>query len=320
MVGCFYQGSAFANGFQVNIKCDICKLRSLSILIKKLTMKTQLIKNFLTTGGLIVLSGLLLCGYSQSIRLQYKYPAGRAIKYVTDTKIVQDMDVNGQSMLVNIGRYMGCEVKAAGSIAQNIKLEIKIDSIEQNVESPQGTAGGNITEVKGKSFNIVITPAGKVVDLSEASKIVYTIEGSGEASLGNEFLNFFPSLPDKEMKLGDTWVSNDTLDSKTDNNTVWMPVESTFKFEGIDNINGVDCAKLTATLSGSRKMTTQAQGMEIHTSGPFTGTETLVFAIKEGYFVKESVSTKMTGNLEIPDQNMSFPVVMTVNSTNEIVK
>ena len=45
-----------------------------------------------------------------------------------------------------------------------------------------------------------------------------------------------------------------------------------------------------------------------------------VFAIKEGYYVKESVSTKMTGNLEIPDQNMSFPVVMTVNSTNEIIK
>ena len=107
---------------------------------------------------------------------------------------------------------------------------------------------------------------------------------------------------------------------KDPNNTVWMPVESTFKFDGIENIDGVDCAKLTATLSGSRKMTTRSQGMEIHTSGSFTGTETLVFAIKEGYYVKESVTTKMTGNLEIPDQNMSFPVVMTVNSTNEIVK
>ena len=283
-------------------------------------MKTQLFKNLLLTGVLIILSGLLICGYSQSVKLEYKYPVGRAIKYVTDIKIVQDMDVNGQSMLVNIGRYMGCEVKAAGNVAKNVKLEIKIDTMEQNVESPQGTAGGTIAEVKGKSFNIVITPAGKVVDLSEASKIVYTIEGSGESSLSTEFLNYFPALPDKEIKPGDTWVSIDTLDSKTVNNTIWMPVESTFKFEGVENIDGVDCAKLTATLSGSRKMTTKSQGMEIHTSGPFTGTETLVFAIKEGYYVKESVSTKMTGNIEIPDQNMSFPVVMTVNSDNEIAK
>ena len=224
------------------------------------------------------------------------------------------MDVNDQSMLVNISHFLG------GNVDQNIKLEIKIDSMAQNVESPQGTTGGTITDVMGKNFNILITPAGKVVDLSDASKIVYTIEGSGEVSLSTEFLNYFPSLPDKEIKPGDTWVSNDTIDTKTDSNTILMPMESNFKFEGIENIDGVDYAKLTATLTGSRKMTTKAQGMEIHTSGPFTGTETLVFAIKEGYFVKETVSTKMTGNIEIPDQNMSFPVVMTANSTNEIVK
>jgi hypothetical protein len=290
------------------------------MLITVLFMKTQLIKNFMVTGLIIILSGMILQVYSQSIKLQYKYPSARTIKYVTDTKIVQDMDVNGQSMLVNISHFSGYEIKAAGNVDQNIKLEIKIDSIAQNVESPQGTTGGTITDVMGKNFNILITPAGKVVDLSDASKIVYTIEGSGEVSLSTEFLNYFPSLPDKEIKPGDTWVSNDTIDTKTDSNTILMPMESNFKFEGIENIDGVDCAKLTATLTGSRKMTTKAQGMEIHTSGPFTGTETLVFAIKEGYFVKETVSTKMTGNIEIPDQNMLFPVVMTANSTNEIVK
>src|ERR1035437_3756958 len=122
------------------------------------------------------------------------------------------MDVNDQSMLVNISHFLG------GNVDQNIKLEIKIDSMAQNVESPQGTTGGTITDVMGKNFNILITPAGKVVDLSDASKIVYTIEGSGEVSLSTEFLNYFPSLPDKEIKPGDTWVSNDTIDTKTDSN------------------------------------------------------------------------------------------------------
>ena len=67
-------------------------------------------------------------------------------------------------------------------------------------------------------------------------------------------------------------------------------------------------------------MTTQSQGMEIRTSGPFTGTRVLLFAVKEGYLVKESVTTKMTGNIEIPDQNMTFPVVMDITSVNQIVK
>lgn len=82
----------------------------------------------------------------------------------------------------------------------------------------------------------------------------------------------------------------------------------------------MDCAKISASLSGTRKMTTQSQGMEIHTNGPFTGTETLFFALNEGFFVKQSVVSKITGNIEIPYQNMSFPVVMTITSTNEIVK
>jgi hypothetical protein len=66
-------------------------------------------------------------------------------------------------------------------------------------------------------------------------------------------------------------------------------------------------------------MTTQSQGMDINTDGTFTGTRILYFAVKEGYFIKETSTTKMTGNIEISNQNMSFPVVMDITSTNEIV-
>ena len=255
-----------------------------------------------------------------SVKLEYNYPADKSFKYVTDTKIVQNMDVNGQSMLVNISMYMGCEVKSAGKQGENLKLEIKIDSMAQNIESPQGTAGGPINDVKGKVFSMIISPAGEAMDLTEASKIVYTIEGSGESNLSQEFLNYFPSLPKGAVKPGDTWVSNDTIDTKTQNNAIWMPVESSNNFEGIENIDGIDCAKISATLSGSRKMTTQSQGMDILTNGPFTGTLVLLFAVKEGYLIKETVTTKMTGNVEIPSQNMSFPVVMDITSINQNVK
>ena len=128
---------------------------------------------------------------------------------------------------------MGCEVKSTGKQGENLKLEIKIDTMAQNIESPQGTAGGPINDVKGKVFNMIISPAGKTIDLTEASKIVYTIEGSGENNLTSSFLNYFPALPANAVKPGDTWVTNDTIDTKSPTNTVWMPVESSYKFEGI---------------------------------------------------------------------------------------
>jgi hypothetical protein len=293
-------------------------------------MKNLNVKNLVVTGLVLILSGIYSFSYSQKksdqplqkggVKLEYNYPAAKTVKYISDTKVIQDMDVNGQSMLVNISMTLGCQVKSAGKQGENLNLEISIDTMGQNVESPQGSAGGPISDVKGKVFTMVISPSGKVVDLSGASKIVYTVEGSGESTMNQSFMSYFPVLPKNAVKEGDTWISNDTLDSKAQTNTVWMPVEANYKFEGIEKIDGIDCAKISSTLSGTRKMTTKSQGMEIHTSGPFTGTQTLFFAVNEGYFIKQTVVSKMTGNIEIPDQNMSFPVVMTINSTNQIVK
>jgi hypothetical protein len=293
-------------------------------------MKNLHFKKSFVTGLILACSGILSIGFSQKksdnaqqkggLKLEYNYPEGKSFKYVSDSKVVQDMDVNGQSMLVNVVMYMACEVKAVGKQGENLKLEIKIDTLAQNIESPQGSAGGPIIDVKGKSFNMVISPAGKTIDLTEASKIVYTVEGSGETTLTQAFLNYFPALPKDGIKRGDTWVSNDTINSKTPNNSLWMPVQSNFKYEGIENISGTDCAKITAALSGTRKMSVQSQGMNIQTSGDYTGTQVLLFSVEEGILIKESVTTKMTGNIEMPEQNMSFPVVMTITSTNEIVK
>lgn len=257
---------------------------------------------------------------NDAVKLEYNYPSGKSFKYVTDSKIVQDMDINGQSMLVNIAVYMGCEVKSTGKKGENLNLEITIDTMAQSIDSPQGSTGGPINDVKEKVFNMIISPSGKIVDLSGATKIVYTVEGGGESNLEQGFLNYFPTLPKNPVKIGDTWVTEDTIQSKTENMSLWMPTRSEYKFEGIEKVDGIDCAKITAAISGTRKMVAQSQGMEIHTSGPYTGTQTLFFAIKEGYYIKESVVSKMTGTIDIPDQNMNFPVVMTVTSSNDIVK
>jgi hypothetical protein len=283
-------------------------------------MNTKFFKKTIICGLIISFSGLSLTGISQSIKLEYKYPADKNLKYVTNTKIVEDMDVNGQSMMVNVARSLGCEIKGAGKVGQNVKVEVKIDSLYQNVESPQGNYGGSIKDVKGKSFNIIISPAGKLVDNSGGSKIVYKVEGGAETNIGQEFLNFFPSLPVKSIKPGDSWTTSDTINNQAAASKLWMPRETIYKFEGIEKSDGVDCARISATMTGTRKMITQSQGMEIHISGPFTGTETLLFAIKDGYFKKISISTNLNGKMEMPEQGMSFPVKMSIDAVSETGK
>lgn len=257
---------------------------------------------------------------SGSVKLEYSYPSDRSVKYLNNTKVIQDMNVDGQSMLVNVTSYLLCNVRSAGKQTENLTLEIKIDTMAQNIDTPQGDSGGPVNEVKDKVFNITITSSGLVKDISEAAKIVFSGSGGAQSDMSESFMNYFPVLPVVAVKKGDTWITYDTVQTKSQSNTRWMPVESNNKFEGIEKYNGIDCAKITAALSGTMKMTTQSQGMDISTNGIYTGTMVLLFALKEGYFISQTATTRMKGTIEITNQSMLFPVVMDITSTNEMVR
>jgi len=67
-------------------------------------------------------------------------------------------------------------------------------------------------------------------------------------------------------------------------------------------------------------MKNEVQGMSMQTSGNFTGTSTVWFSPAAGYFVKSASTTRMTGNVVMPNEGYSFPVVMDIVETNEIRK
>jgi hypothetical protein len=293
-------------------------------------MKHQSFLKLISLVAIMIVSGVFNLAFSQkklvestqkgTVKLVYNYPTDKSIKYLSTSKIVQNMNVNGESMLVNVSSYFGCNVRATGKQGEDLKLEIKIDTVAQTVDTPQGAAGGEVADAKGKTFNMVISPDGKTVDISEAASVVFNVPGSGETNATQTFLGFFPIIPSGTINIGDTWVSIDTADFKSPAMSIWMPIKADYKFEGIEFVNGKECAKISAAESGTRKMTTQNQGMSVIIDGPFTGTVVLYFDISEGYYVKATETSRMTGNIEIPDQGMSFPVVMDIITTKEIQK
>jgi hypothetical protein len=294
-------------------------------------MKNSLGNKLISSCALLIIIAMTTTGYAQkktkdtlpkgTVKLEYNYPADKTVKYLNDSKVYQVMDVNGQSMQVNVSSVFGCSVKNVGKQDENLKLEIRIDTMAQNIDTPQGASGGTIKEVQGKIFNMVLSPKGKEVDISEAEKVVFNVEGSGQSNASQSFRSFFPDLPKTPVKPGDTWISSDSVASKTPTTSMKVLTKSENKYEGIEKIDGMDCAKISAAISGTMEMTTQTQGMDVYTSGPFTGQAVMFFAVKEGYFIRQIVTTKMTGNIEISGpQNMSFPVVMDMTSTNEVRK
>jgi len=257
-------------------------------------------------------------GSKDPVKLAYNFAAGKSISYYSATTITQAMDVNGQTMNVLINQNLAFKAKMVSKVNEDFKLEISVDSLVSKVDSPNGSTGGKIKEVEGKTFNMSLSPLGKELDTKEAEKIEFSVEGTPGGNLSQYFANVFPDLPEKPVSVGDVWVKNDTVSSKSATSNTTQIIQSSNKFEGVEKINGVDCAKITSTITGTMQTTTQNQGMDILFKGPLTGTVTLYFAVKVGNFVRREISTKMTGTIDISGaQSMTFPVVMETNSKIE---
>lgn len=258
---------------------------------------------------------------NDAVKLVYNFPAETPVKYLGVGKIVQTMDVMGQVMEVNVSSAFGCSIKSKGLIKKNLNLEVRIDSMYQKVDSPQGSAGGVLKDALGKVFTISITPEGKETDLTEAAKVAINIEGSGMTDAAQSFTDFFPDLPAGLVTPGFTWSVTDSIKTKSASTSTVMVYKSENKFDGFEDMKGIKCAKITSVVSGDRVIVTQSQGMDITSKGPFTGSSVVYFSTEKGYFIKQTVNSKQTGTIEITSpENMSFPVVMEMTSVNEVVK
>jgi hypothetical protein len=278
-----------------------------------------------SAGLVLILSGIYFNALSQNtgaaVKLVYNYPVDKAIKYLNNTVMAQIMDMQGQSMQVDVTSAFGCSVRTAGKQDNNLKIEIRIDTLGQTTNSPMGGSGGAIQDIKGNTCNIIISPEGKIIDMSETAKLVYTTEGSGQSNMSQNLSDFFPVLPTKPVTTGDTWNMTDSITVKSTSMTMKTLDNIVSKLEGFETVNGIECAKISGVHSGTITMNVQNQGMDIFIKGPFTGTSEFWFAIKEGYFIKLSSATKVTGNLEISSpETMSMPIVLDIKSVNEVMK
>ncbi len=260
----------------------------------------------------IILVVLHISAFSQkNVDFAYKYPSN-PVSYVRTQNIHETLDVQGQAMDVYVSSLIGCNVKSAGSKGNLVSLSITIDTLAEIIDSPQGMMGGSIGEIEGKTFSLTIGKNGKINDISGAKSTTYTVPGQGQNNLSSVFADFFPELPGGKVNPGYTWTSVDTVSNEEGLNSQVTIMNADNKFEGYEEVDGINCAKITSTTSGSSNMKNDIQGMSMQTTGNFTGTSTTWYSPEKGYFIKFSSTARMTGNVNMPNEGYSFPVVMDI--------
>jgi len=281
-------------------------------------MKKHFRKSIFSAGLLLLFSGISVSLSSQEISLAYKYSGDKPVSYLYTSAMAQIMDMQGQTMQNDVNSAFGCIVKSAGMQGNNLMLEITADTLGQTTNSPMGGGGVSVADIKGKSFKIVISPEGKVIDLSEAIAIKFVQGDGGESDLGQSLNDFFPRMPEKPVKPGDSWNTTDSSTLKTATMTQTTINNSINKLVGVEIIDGVECARILREGTGTLFMNLQTQGMDILIRGPFTRTEECLVAVKEGQLVSQTSTMKITGDLDIASMGMTMPITMQIKDATKI--
>jgi hypothetical protein len=245
--------------------------------------------------------------------LEYKMPAGRTLTYQIKGEEAQIMEVMGQSMDTSTTTASTFTFASKGLKDKNFLLGVTIDDISVSVAGPQGDMSPDMSSVKGKSFDMVLSPLGDEVDVSGAEAISYDIGGESR-NLASGFKAFFPDMPGKAVKVGDTWPSTSGFEEKTGSMTIRVDLQYVNTLEGFEKIDGVECARIAAQVTGTISGSGSQQGMDLTFAGTSKGKDVYYFAVKDGCYVKAASESTTEMSIDVPAQGMSIPVNQTSKS------
>lgn len=282
------------------------------------------------TKGLVLLLAVFVAAGSATVKsvspqaavtLAYQFPEGRALTYRTSSTQIQNMEVMGQSMTTESVSSSDFTVKGKGLKDGDLVLGVTIDAIKTDVSSPQGNMSPDMSVVVGKSFDMIVSKLGKEIDVSGAEAIKYDMPTGGSRDLSSGFQAFFSNVPDKPIKIGDTWPSEDSIVQKEGMGETRIHFTNENTFEGIETVDGYECARIKAVVKGTITGSLDQQGVSITIDIKMDGTDTWYFAIKEGIYVKSDMKAVMGGVVAVGEPaNMTIPVTGETRQSAGLVK
>lgn len=277
-------------------------------------MKTKKLLRVLFTTGMVLTAIFILKGCApkknvwgdtkKGLILSYRMPDSHSLRYVSTGDVTQNMEMMGQKFQVTLKSYQVYSIKTEKPGSQPMTLDITIDTMHLYLKTPMNEFSPDMGEVIGRSFAIKLTALGKESDFAQAEAITFNLGGETR-NLGPEFQSIFPDFPKTPVKPGDSWSYPDTIREEAQGNWLHLYVSCTATLEGVETLNGIECAKVTVPFTGTVLGEGNMQGISTKTTGEISGTDTYYFDYKKGILVtvkSEGVvytTTKTSGAREL---------------------
>ncbi len=258
-------------------------------------------------------------GQASAVVLEYKMTAGQVLKYQDKSEMRQTSDLMGQSVETGITSTGTYSFQVKGRKEANHLLGVTIDDMGMTITTPRGDMSPDLKPVVGKSLGLVLSPLGAEVEVSGAEGLVYDLAGS-QRNAATFLKVFFPDLPGKPVKVGDSWPSSYVIEETSGGTSMRLDFQSVNTLEGWETVDGMECARIAATVTGTISGAGKQQGMDTSTDGKSKGKDVWYFAVKEGVFVKavSELTTEMTTALT-GGQSITIPTTQTRTSEVRLV-
>jgi len=269
-------------------------------------------------GVVLVLAGCAVKTEPTRNILEYRMPAGRVLTYEAKSEQSQVMEVMGQSNDTRTSSTSVFTVRSKAPKGKDFLLGVTLDSIAMTVaNSLQGDMSPDMSAVKGKSFDMVLSPLGSEVDVAGAEAITYTISGETR-TMAPGFKTFFPDVSGKPAQVGDTWPSSASVEEAAGPIKIKVEVQNVNTLEGFETVQGLNCARVATQVTGTLTGAGNQMGMDLSFTGVIKGREVWYFAVKEGIYVQATSETTTQMSIDVPAAGMTIPATQTSKSETRL--
>jgi len=254
--------------------------------------------------------------------LEYRMSSGDARSYTFTSSSIQTMEIQGQSIPVESVETLSFSVEPKGMKDDDLALGITIDGLTVTVSSPRGELEADTDSVVGESFDMALSKLGAEGGLPDTDALQYTIGPEGPKSVITSFGVMFPDLPDGPITIGDTWPATLEISEENDEGNVVITVDAINTLEGFETVDGFECAKIEAVLTGIIEGGGIQQGAEWTMLSHMEGGGTWYFAYKEGILVRDVTEGIADGTIVVdsPNGEMTIPVTREYSMVTELTK
>jgi hypothetical protein len=284
-------------------------------------MRTNRLSPGRLASALAFMAVLVMAGYAGAEKatvLEYKVPTGRALSYQDSSESAQVLDIMGQTVEISTKSAITISFKGKGLKEKNLLLGVTIDDMTMSITSTQGDMSPDLNSLKGKSFDMVLSPLGSEVDVSGAEAITYDLT-DGTRNLAADFKMFFPDLPGKSLKVGDTWPSSAGVNDKKGGIETRSDLAFVNTLVGFETVDGMACAKISSQVTGTVSGSGNQMGQDLTFSGTLKGTDIWYFAVKEALLVKSTTDRTTEMSIDVSSAGMTIPATLTQKSETKLI-